>query len=146
MRMQRMETILYKDLSYKICGICFKAHNDLGRFRSERSYCDYLEKIFKDEQIIFVREKSLEPSFEGEIARRNRPDFIINDEIILEIKVKSVITREDYFQVKRYLVSSNKRLGLIINFQQPYLYPKRVLNPEIPKQPIVNYLLHSHNL
>ena len=58
----------------------------------------------------------------------NIPDFIIDKKIILEIKAKRIITKDDYYQVKRYLVSSNLQLGIIVNFRQKYLSPKRVLN------------------
>lgn len=120
--------ILYPDLSYKICGLCFNVHNKLGNFRSEKSYADALEKNLQENEVKYVRENSLKPSFENEGDRRNIPDFVIEDKIILDIKAKRIITKEDYFQMKRYLVSSNKRLGLIVNFRQKYLSPKRVLN------------------
>ena len=70
----------------------------------------------------------MDKSFEGEKARRNIPDFIINDQIIIDIKAKRIITKEDYFQMKRYLVSSGKKLGIIVNFRQTYLNPKRIVN------------------
>ena len=64
----------------------------------------------------------------GERNRRKIPDFIIEDKIIIDLKAKTFITKEDYFQMKRYLVSYGKKLGLIINFRQRYLYPKRILS------------------
>ena len=81
----------------------------------------------KSDNIPFKREVGLGISFEGEHVRRNIPDFIINDEIILDIKSKRMISKEDYYQMKRYLIASDKDLGLIINFRQKYLSPKRVL-------------------
>ncbi len=131
MRMQRIKKdveILYPELSYLIYGFCFKIHNELGRVRSERSYADALENLLKLNDIKYLREKSLLPSFEGEANRRNIPDFIIENKIVVDLKAKIIITKEDYFQMKRYLKSSNKKLGLIVNFRQKYLYPKRVLN------------------
>lgn len=120
--------ILYPDLSYKICGICFSIHNKLGRYRNEKQYGDALEVSLNTNKINYVREKSLPVSFEGENERRNIPDFIIEDKMIIDLKAKNLILKEDYFQMKRYLISYNKELGLIINFRQKYLYPKRILN------------------
>lgn len=77
--------------------------------------------------IAHQRECALSPSFEGETARRNIPDFFIADEIVLDLKAKRLVSREDYFQMKRYLVSSGKSLGLIVNFRSKYLTPKRIL-------------------
>ena len=39
-----MDKLIYPALSYKITGILFKVHNQLGRFCSERQYCDLIEK------------------------------------------------------------------------------------------------------
>lgn len=122
------KNVIYPELSYKICGFSFYIHNKLGRFRNEKQYADAFEQILKESKIKYDREKPLLPCFKGEKDRRNIPDFIINDKIIVDLKAKDFITKEDYFQMRRYLSSYKQELGLIINFRQKYLYPKRVLN------------------
>jgi hypothetical protein len=101
--------LLYPELSYAIVGCLYKAHNALGRYKNEKQYGDFLEQIFSDEKIAYMRE--------------------IEDTIILELKVKPLITREDYFQVQRYLVASNKRLGILVNFRYASIKPRRILHP-----------------
>lgn len=128
MRMQQMEKVIFPELSYKICGLCFEIHNKIGQFRSEKSYADALEEVLKTAGISYQREQSLGASFAGENDRRNIPDFMIEDKIVLDLKAKRIVTKEDYFQMKRYLTVSGKKLGLIINFRQKYLSPKRILN------------------
>src|SRR3989344_80633 len=113
--MQMNEKVIYPELSYKICGLCFSVHNKLGRYRNEKQYADALENLLKENNIIYVRESSLVPSFEGEKTRRNIVDFIVEDKIIIELKARNIILKDDYFQTSRYLVSSNKKLGLIFN-------------------------------
>ena len=131
MRMPQMkDKIIYPELSYIICGLCFSIHNNLGRFRSEKSYADALEELFKREKLNYKREFAFFPSFEGEANRRNIPDFLIDDKIVLDVKAKRLVTKEDYYQMKRYLISGDKKLGLIVNFRQKYLSPKRILNSE----------------
>lgn len=122
------KNILYPELSYKIYGLCFSIHNKLGRYCNEKQYADALEDILEEQCINFVREAPLPSSFKGEQERRNIPDFIIDDKIIVELKTKPLILKEDYFQLKRYLASYKKELGLIINFRQKYIFPKRILN------------------
>ena len=126
--MQQIDKVLFPELSYKICGLCFEVHNELGRFKSEKSYADFLESLLKKHKIQYYREVALAPSFIDEKERRNIPDFIIEDKIIVDIKAKRIVTKEDYYQMKRYLISGNKQLGLIVNFRQTYLSPKRILN------------------
>jgi GxxExxY protein len=130
MRILRInKKIIYPELSYKICGLLFAVHKSLGRYRSEKQYMDAFEKLLIAEGVNYIREKPLPPSFDGEKNRRNIPDFIIEDKIIIDFKNKDFITKDDYFQMQRYLKSYNKKLGLIVNFRQKHLYPKRVLNP-----------------
>lgn len=116
------------DLSFKITGICFKVHNDLGRFYREKQYADKLENLLKENKIKHKREvkiNKLIDSPDGNIA-----DFIIENKIILDVKAKKFITKEDYYQMLRYLKASKLKLGLIVNFRNTYLKPKRVLNNE----------------
>ena len=122
------DNVLYPELSYKLSGIFFSIHNKIGRNLNEKQHSDAFEKSLKNNEIQYVREKALPPSFVGEKERRNIPDFIICDKIIIDFKAKDFITKEDYFQMKRYLSSYKKELGLIVNFRQKYLYPKRILN------------------
>lgn len=120
------DKIIYKDLSYRIGGLLFKIHNNLGRYCREKQYRDALEKLLKDENVNFSREKEL-PVKMIDNQYTNKVDFIIEDKILLDLKAKSIILKEDYFQIKRYLNASNYKLGLIVNFRNNYLKPTRVL-------------------
>lgn len=119
---------IYKDLSYTLNGLFFKVHNELGRFCNEKQHGDKLELYLEQEKIKFEREQVLPASFEGEHTARNKVDFNIEDKIILELKSKRVLDREDYYQVKRYLAACNKKLGILVNFREKYLKPRRILN------------------
>ncbi|OGM09128.1 hypothetical protein A2159_01700 [Candidatus Woesebacteria bacterium RBG_13_34_9] len=122
-----MNDIVFKELSYRINGICFKVHRDIGRFGREIQYADKLEDLFKGNEINFKREFEIK-DLQNNKKTGNRPDFIIEDRILLDVKAKKFITKEDYYQMQRYLKSANIRLGMIVNFRNTYLKPKRVLN------------------
>lgn len=124
--MTRMvKKLIYPDLSYKIVGILFKTHNQLGRCCWEKQYQDMIEQLLKEEKIEYEREKKT--PFSVEVCG-NQVDFIIEDKIILECKAKSFIKKEDYYQIVRYLKASKKKLALIANFRNKYLRPKRIAN------------------
>jgi GxxExxY protein len=120
--------IIHKELSYKLNGILFAVHNELGRYRNEKQYGDLIEWYFQHYGIPYKRELVLPASFSAEKAGRNKVDFIIDDRIILEIKSKRFLEKNDYFQTMRYLQSFGKRLGILANFHQKYLVPKRILS------------------
>ncbi len=125
-----MKKIIFKDLSYNIIGLLFKTHKDLGRYRNEKQYADYFEKLLKNSEINYVREYRFDDQQYGKEKVRCICDFIVDNNIILEFKAKNFITKEDYYQVKRYLITLNLELGIIVNFRQVRLYPKRILNSE----------------
>ncbi|MBI4434942.1 GxxExxY protein [Candidatus Uhrbacteria bacterium] len=124
--------LIYRDVSYTINGILFEVHNELGRYRNELQYADAIEGRLKERGISYERERVLDPAFASERPGRNRVDFLIADAIIIEVKSKSIISREDYYQTLRYLVALNCKLGILVNFRQRLLTPKRVINPKAP--------------
>lgn len=63
----------------------------------------------------------------------NRADFVIEGIIVIELKNKPFTTRNDFYQVLRYLEFSNLSLGMIVNFKQKYLKPKRIINAKFKK-------------
>lgn len=77
------EKIVYSELSYKLNGILFAVHNELGRFRNEKQCADAVEKYLKLCSIPYEREKILPKSFEGEQEGRNKVDFLIGGKIVL---------------------------------------------------------------
>lgn len=124
--------IIHKDLCYEIVGICFKIQADLGRFCRERQYCDKFEKILINLKKNHKREFLLE-KLESNDIKGNRMDFTVDDKILIDFKAKNFITKEDYVQMQRYLRSADLKLGLIVNFRETHLKPKRVINYEYDK-------------
>lgn len=122
-----MAELIYKDLSYKLNGFLFKIHNEMGRYNKEKQYGDALEKnLLKLEKIEFVREKEL-PIDRVDLKRTNVVDFEIENKILFELKAKVIVTKEDYYQMQRYLQASKHKLGLIVNFRNRYLKPIRII-------------------
>src|SRR3989344_4074237 len=89
--------LVYPQESYKVTGILYATHNDLGRSCNEKQYCDRIESQLKALGISYEREKELSISFDGETPGRNKIDFIIMEKIILEVKAKRLLTREALF-------------------------------------------------
>jgi GxxExxY protein len=112
--------LIYPNLSFEIVGCCMKVHNEYGRFCREKQYSEYLENLFKSKEIRYKREVPI-------LDTKNRADFIVDDRIIVELKSKKMVTREDYEQTQRYLQATGLKLGLLINFGSEYLFRKRIL-------------------
>ena len=130
----RKQKLIYEELSYKINGILFCVANELGLYKNEKQYCDAIERLLKVAGINYEREKILPVSFSGERSGRNKVDFLVEGNIILEVKAKPFVTKQDYYQIRRYLGALNKKLGILVNMWRYALAPKRVLNSEAEEE------------
>ena len=113
---------LYGDLTYKLNGILYRVHRELGPYAREKQYADLLEKTLKELEIKYQRELRIGNS--GNVI-----DFLIEDVVVLELKTVPFLLEEHFSQVKRYLHQTNLKLGILVNFRNKRLQPKRVLNP-----------------
>lgn len=124
--MKVSEKVLYPELSYKITGLLFEIHNSLGRYCKEKQYADALEQLLTESDISYKRENPL-PLENVSNRFTNRADFVINDQLLIELKAKPLVSKLDYIQTQRYLVAGRYKLGIIVNFRNRYLKPIRVI-------------------
>ena len=121
--------ILFKEESYKIIGACMKVHRELGSGFLEAVYDEALKKEFMKSEIPFKSQVKLKVFYEGEQLKKYYiADFICYDKIILEIKYVNQVPVVFYAQIKNYLTATKMELGMLINFGQPSLVYKRILN------------------
>jgi GxxExxY protein len=123
-----MSEIILKDESYKIVGICMEVHKELGMGFKEAVYKEALEIEFNTHNIPYQREKLFKIEYKGKILKHKYPaDFVVFDQIVLEIKSVSFIV--DFFvaQTINYLKASGLKLGIIGNFGQKSFQYKRIV-------------------
>ena len=128
------DKLLHKDLTYLVRGLLFSGHNQLGQYCNEKQYADAFEYLLKQKAIPYKREYILPESFPGEWKGRNRVDFLINDVLVIELKVATQLTKDHYFQCQRYLSALDLDLALLVNFRPKFLRVQRVLNHQKQKQ------------
>ena len=124
-----MSDLILKDESYKIIGICMEVHNNLGAGFLEIVYRDALEYEFRRAGILYEREKEYEVNYKNTILpHKFYADFVVFDQVILEVKGKSAIADEDVAQALNYLKVSGNRLALIVNFGEIKLNYRRIVH------------------
>lgn len=114
--------------TYEIIGICMEVHCNLGHGFLEIVYKDALEFEFKQKKILYEREKKYEVDYKGYILpHKFHADFIVFDNVILEVKATKEIAEDHYARVINYLAVSKCKVGLLVNFGEPSLKTKRVI-------------------
>jgi GxxExxY protein len=105
------------DLSYKIRGAIFKVYNNLGPGLLESVYEAALVYELKKEGLN-VRNQVPIPVFYDDIQMELgfRMDVLVNEKVIVEIKSVELLAPVHHKQVLTYSKLSDKRLGLLVNF------------------------------
>ncbi len=123
-----MTEIIYKDLSFQIVGLAMEVHNQLGY--------GFLEKVNENALRILLRKNGLQVKtqypitvrFEGEIVGQYYADMLVEDKIILELKVAERIHPASKAQALNYLKGTGLKLAIILNFGPKKLESHRVVN------------------
>ena len=123
-----MPEYLYENESYKIIGILYEVHKNLGKGFSEIVYKDALEYEFNKNNIPFEREKEYKVNYKDTVLKHKfYADFVVFDKIILEIKSTDSFVNNHYAQCLNYLKVSKNKLALLVNFNQTSVEYKRII-------------------
>jgi GxxExxY protein len=123
-----MDNLYLKEEVYKIIGICMEVYTILGKGHSEIIYGDALEYEFKKNEIPYNREMKFNITYKEIILPHHYfSDFVIFDEIILEIKAIQQLSSSEIKQTLNYLAASINKLGLLVNFGEDSLKYKRII-------------------
>ncbi|MFT7299089.1 MAG: GxxExxY protein [Sphingobacteriales bacterium] len=116
------------DITYKINGCAMKVHNTLGNGFQEVIYQRCLAIELKIAGLRFKREKEQIIYYDGYKVGTRRADFIVEDEVIVELKAVINLVDAHLAQAKNYVVAYDKDIGLLINFGATSLQFKKVFN------------------
>lgn len=123
-----MPDLVQKELSYKIVGILFSVHNELGNRYQEKYYQRAIEEALKENKLKFKKELMVDLKYNNKKIGKFFLDFLIESSVVLEIKTVDQFNPRDFKQVLAYLIANNIQLGILANFRSNRLTYKRILN------------------
>ena len=114
-------------LTEKIIGCSMKVSNTLG--------VGFLESVYENALLIELRkvdlkaekQKSIPVYYEMQIVGEFYADIVVNDSVILELKVAKTIDDIHKAQLLNYLKATKIKVGLILNFGTTRLGVKRMM-------------------
>jgi GxxExxY protein len=105
------------DITYKIIGCAYTVHSQLGPGLLESAYQACLEYELVHAGLKIESQKALPVVYRDlKLDAGYRIDFIVENEVIIEIKSLEAIADIHKAQVITYLKLSDKKLGLLLNF------------------------------
>jgi len=122
-----MTKILFKELSYKIIGAAMEVHRILGPGFLEAVYEAALAHELTLRGIPFERQKELPVYYKGQLVGHYVADFVVDGQIILELKAVSALTKAHEAQAHNYLAATGLRLAILLNFGAESLQQKRIV-------------------
>jgi GxxExxY protein len=75
----------------------------------------------------FESQLPFEVWFENAVVARTRIDLIVGGEIVAELKAVDHLRDVHFAQLKSYLRTTRRRIGLLLNFNSPTLTIKRMV-------------------
>lgn len=123
-----MEKVIYPQLSYEIIGLVYKVYNEIGPGYQEKYYQRALALELKKEKIKFKENVFVSLTYQNKDIGRYYLDFLIENKIVLELKVGVRFYHRDYKQILAYLQKTNLKLGILVLFTKDGVKFKRIIN------------------
>jgi GxxExxY protein len=103
----------------RIISCAIEVHKYLGPGLLESVYESALCVEFKANSLPFKRQMGVPLYYKGELIAQHRPDLIVDDKVIVEVKSVEAFAPIHMAQLLTYLRVTSLRVGLILNFNSP---------------------------
>lgn len=111
-----MRRLVHGEITQQILGGFFDVHGELGY--------GFTEAVYRPAVILVLRERGLQVEdnarfpvhFRGRLIAEFRPDLVVNQLVIVELKALRTIEKAHEAQVLNYLKASDIEVALLLNF------------------------------
>jgi GxxExxY protein len=103
-------------ITEKIIGCAFTVYNELGSGFLESIYEKAMMIELNKVGLIFKNQLGIKVYYKEQVLGEFKADFLVENEVIVELKAVSNIKKEHEIQLIHYLTATKKKVGLLINF------------------------------
>ena len=108
---------MFKDEGYQFMAAAFEVYNQLGYGMAEEIYQQSLEIELELRGIPFLTKHELAVYYkERPHQTEYKPDFIVFDGIVVELKAAADLTAEHEAQLFNYMRIARRKVGYLVNF------------------------------
>ncbi|MFD2787504.1 GxxExxY protein [Hymenobacter rubripertinctus] len=120
----------FNHITEKIIGAAFQVHRKMGAGFQEVIYQRCLAIELEKTGLVFAREVSMPLYYDGHNVGLRRVDFLVEENVLVELKALSEITNTHFAQIINYLNAYQLEVGLLLNFGEPSLRIKRFVKSQ----------------
>lgn len=99
----RSQNLILPELSYKVVGALFEVFDELGYGFQEKHYYRAVKQALEKRDLKVKEQVRIPLQFRGYKIGDYYLDFLVNDELVLELKIGARFRKADFEQVKGYL-------------------------------------------
>ena len=110
-----------EEAANKLIGAAIEVHRHLGPGYLESVYEEALSVELALRGIPACRQVAFGLEYKGHVIGEGRLDFLVNDNLIVELKAVDTLAPIHTAQCISYLKANHHRLALLINFNVPVL-------------------------
>ena len=108
-------------LTQEIIGCGIEVHRQLGPGLLEATYEEALCIELSDASLIYVRQVPVPVFYKGRLIGEHRPDLVVCDKVIVEIKSVERLHAVHEAQILAYMRVLRLSVGLLMNFNSAVL-------------------------
>ncbi len=123
----RNPDLILAELSFAVIGACFDAFNAIGPNQKERQYQRAVAQTLTKRNIRFVEQIHCPVRQDNKKVAAQYLDFLIEDKLVLELKVADRFRRADFDQANAYLATTGLNLALLVRFNFGGVTTRRVI-------------------
>ncbi len=128
-----IENMKHEEITDKVIKIFYKVYNTLGYGFLEKVYEKAMIIEFNKMDLKYENQYPIKVYYEGNIIGDYIADFIIEDVIIIEIKAIRELLDQNINQLLNYLTSTDKEVGLLLNYGKQPEVKRKIYNNELKK-------------
>ncbi|MEO6776455.1 MAG: GxxExxY protein [Kofleriaceae bacterium] len=109
------------ECSNRVIGAAIAVHRQLGPGFLESTYEAALALELEAREIAFERQHVIVVRYNGVPIAEQRIDLLVEEVLVVELKSLAELSSVHIAQTRAYLAAAQLELGLLINFNVPYL-------------------------
>jgi GxxExxY protein len=123
-----MSHYTHSHITERIIGSAYRVANELGIGFLEKVYENALAYEMEKSGLQFEQQSSILVKYSGVVVGNYIADILVEDEVIVELKAIKNLEPSHFAQCMNYLRATNKHIALLINFGNPKVEIKRIIN------------------